>query len=61
VYVGDRLYDDIHGARGAGLRAIHVPHSTIPVEQVGPVEGDPDAVVHELADIVDVLTRWRSA
>ena len=34
VYVGDRLYDDIWGARHAGLRAIHVPHSVIPAEQV---------------------------
>ena len=34
VYVGDRLFDDIWGAHQAGLRAIHVPHSVIPAEQV---------------------------
>src|SRR6476620_7444410 len=51
VYVGDRLYDDIWGARNAGLRAIHVPHSVIPAEQVGHSVGEPDAVAHELAEI----------
>ena len=30
VYVGDRLFDDVWGAHNAGLRAIHIPHSTIP-------------------------------
>ncbi len=55
VYVGDRLYDDIWGAQNAGLRAIHVPHSAIPTEQLGHSEGKPDAVAHELADIPDLL------
>ena len=51
VYVGDRLFDDIWGAHNAGLKAIHIPHSAIPVEQVGHSEGEPDAVAHELAEI----------
>ena len=55
VYVGDRLYDDIWGAHHAGLRAIHIPHSDIPPEQVGHSEGDPDAVAHELADVLRLL------
>ena len=57
VYVGDRLYDDIWGARNAGLRAIHIPHSVIPVEQVGHSVGEPDAVAHELAEIPAILER----
>jgi len=57
VYVGDRLFDDIWGAHNAGLRAIHVPHSQIPVEQHGHSEGDPDAVAHELSDIPGLLDR----
>lgn len=57
VYVGDRLFDDIWGARNAGLKAIHVPHSVIPSEQVGHSLGEPDAVVHELAEITDVIAR----
>ena len=35
----DRLYDDVWGAHNAGLRAIHTPHSAIPVNQVGHTEG----------------------
>lgn len=57
VYVGDRLYDDIWGAHQAGLRAIHVPHSLIPVEQLGHSEGEPDAVAHELSEIPALLDR----
>jgi putative hydrolase of the HAD superfamily len=59
VYVGDRLYDDIWGAHNAGLRAIHVPHSRIPVEQVGHTEGEPDAVAHRLADVATIVAGWR--
>ena len=46
VYVGDRLFDDVWGAHNAGLRAIHIPHRAIPLEQVGHTEGEPDAVAH---------------
>lgn len=55
VYVGDRLFDDVWGAHNAGLKAIHIPHSVIPAEQVGHTEGDPDAVAHELAEIPDLV------
>ena len=58
VYVGDRLYDDVWGAQNAGLRAIHVPHSVIPQEQVGHSEGVPDAVVDRIADVLDVVRAW---
>jgi putative hydrolase of the HAD superfamily len=58
VYVGDRLFDDIWGAQNAGLRAIHIPLSRIPVDQVGHTEGEPDAVVHRLSEIADVVARW---
>jgi putative hydrolase of the HAD superfamily len=55
VYVGDRLFDDIWGAQQAGLRAVHVPHSSIPPEQVGHTEGEPDAVVSSLEELPDVV------
>jgi putative hydrolase of the HAD superfamily len=58
VYVGDRLFDDVYGARSVGMRAIHIPLSRIPAEQVGHTEGDPDAVVHRLAEIADVVRAW---
>jgi len=59
VYVGDRLFDDIWGAQNAGLRAIHVPHSRIPADQVGHSEGEPDAVAHRLADVGKIVDGWR--
>lgn len=58
VYVGDRLFDDVWGAQNAGLRAIHVPHSQIPPEQVGHTEGEPDAVAHRLADVLEIVRTW---
>ena len=51
VFVGDRLFDDVWGAHNAGLRAIHIPLSNIPVGQVGHTEGEPDASVTSLADV----------
>ncbi len=58
VYVGDRLFDDVWGARNAGLKAIHLPHSNIPVEQVGHTEGEPDAVVQGLEELPELVRRW---
>jgi putative hydrolase of the HAD superfamily len=58
VYVGDRLFDDVHGARSAGMRAVHIPLSTIPADQVGHTEGEPDAVVHRLSEIPGVVRGW---
>jgi putative hydrolase of the HAD superfamily len=61
VYVGDRLFDDVWGAQNAGMKAIHVPHSVIPSEQVGHTEGVPDAVAHELSEIPSIVAGLRSA
>ncbi len=58
VYVGDRLYDDVWGAQQAGMRAVHVPHSVIPSEQLGPTEGRPDAVVERLSQLPAILAAW---
>jgi putative hydrolase of the HAD superfamily len=59
VFVGDRLFDDVWGAARVGMRTIHVPHSDIPVEQRGHTDGQPDAVVHRLAEVHEVVTGWR--
>jgi putative hydrolase of the HAD superfamily len=58
VYVGDRPYEDIHGAQRVGLRAVLVPHSDIPVEQRVPVDVRPDAVIERLIDLLPVVDRW---
>ena len=61
VFVGDRLYDDIHGAQSVGMRTVYVPHSTIPNGSAAPPRGTPDAVVQRLADVLDVVDGWRAA
>ena len=58
VFVGDRAWDDVHGAQQVGMRAILVPHSDIPHDQLGPVEGAPDAVVQRLGDVLEHVDRW---
>jgi putative hydrolase of the HAD superfamily len=58
VFVGDRAWDDVHGAQQVGMRAILVPHSDIPDYQLGPVEGEPDAVVQRLGDVLGHVDRW---
>jgi putative hydrolase of the HAD superfamily len=60
VFVGDRPFDDIHGAKQAGMRAVLVPHSAIPDSQKGHIEGDPDEVVDRLIDLLAVVDRWNS-
>jgi putative hydrolase of the HAD superfamily len=59
VFVGDRLFDDIYGAKNVGMKAVLVPHSDIPSGQIGHTEGEPDAVIHSLAELPDVIRSWR--
>ncbi len=61
VYVGDRLFEDVWGPQQVGMRTVFVPHSAIPQAQVGHSEGEPDATVHDLGEIVDVLESWLEA
>ncbi len=61
VFVGDRPYDDIAGAKALGMRAVLVPHSTIPADQQGLLEGEPDAVVQRLADVLTLVDEWNAS
>ncbi|GAA1144394.1 HAD family hydrolase [Ornithinicoccus hortensis] len=58
VYVGDRLFEDVHGPQQVGMRAVWIPHSEIPAEQVVEVEARPDAVAHSLAEIAGIVRGW---
>jgi putative hydrolase of the HAD superfamily len=54
VFVGDRPYDDVHGAKSAGMRAVLVPNSDVPA-----FSGTrPDAVISRLADLLSHVDRW---
>jgi putative hydrolase of the HAD superfamily len=61
VYVGDRLFEDVLGSQEIGMRAIWVPHSDIPLDQQVHVDVTPDAVAHELCEVLDVIEGWRRA
>jgi putative hydrolase of the HAD superfamily len=51
VFVGDRPYDDIFGARSLGMRTALVPNSTVPAHS----GGEPDVVLSRLADLLPHL------
>ena len=55
VFVGDRPYDDVHGAKQAGMRAVLVPNSDVP----GFDGAEPDAVIARLADLAPLIGAWQ--
>jgi putative hydrolase of the HAD superfamily len=61
VFVGDRPFEDIHGAKRVGMRAVLVPYTHIPPEARGPVEAEADAVVTRLLDLLALVDGWTGA
>jgi len=54
VFVGDRPYDDVHGAQSTGMRAVLIPNGDVP-----PYPGAvPDAVITRLADLRPLIETW---
>jgi putative hydrolase of the HAD superfamily len=54
VFVGDRPFDDVHGAKGIGMRAVLIQGSTVP-----PFEAAvPDATITRLAELPRYIDRW---
>ena len=54
VFVGDRPFDDIYGAKKAGMRAVLLPN-----DGVRPYDGaQPDAVIARLAELLPYVDRW---
>ena len=60
VFVGDRPWDDVHGAQQAGMRAILIPHSRLG-DQAVDVDVIPDAVAMRLLDVLAIVLSWRSS
>jgi putative hydrolase of the HAD superfamily len=56
VFVGDRPYDDVYGAKRAGMRAVLVPHSDVPAYPAA----EPDAVITRLADLAPLIDTWQA-
>ena len=55
VFVGDRPFDDVHGARQAGMRAVLRPNGEVPQYDV-----EPDAVIKQLSELLDVIDGWNA-
>jgi putative hydrolase of the HAD superfamily len=54
VFVGDRPYDDVHGAQSAGMRAVLVPNSDVPTFDTAV----PDAIIASLAELDPLIESW---
>jgi FMN phosphatase YigB (HAD superfamily) len=54
VFVGDRPFDDIHGAQRVGMRTVLVPHSDVPAY----AETAPESVIRRLADLRPLIDSW---
>lgn len=50
VFVGDRLWDDVHGAARLGMRTVWIRNDEVPGYDV-----TPDAVIDDLADLLSVM------
>lgn len=61
VFVGDRLFDDVWGAQNVGMRAVHIPHSAIPPNQIGHTEGEPDATIQRLSELPALVDGWNGS
>jgi putative hydrolase of the HAD superfamily len=57
VFVGDRPYDDVYGAKSAGLLAVLMHGSDVPPYEAA----EPDAIIARLADLRPVLESWNEA
>ena len=53
VFVGDRPYDDVSGAKAVGMRAVLRPNPAVPSFDV-----EPDATIHRLPEVVDLVDGW---
>jgi FMN hydrolase / 5-amino-6-(5-phospho-D-ribitylamino)uracil phosphatase len=53
VFVGDRQHDDISGAAALGMRTVWMRNDFVPLADI-----DPDAVISELGELLDLLPGW---
>lgn len=54
VFVGDRPYDDVHGAKSVGMRAVLIPNSDVPPFD----DAVPDAIIGSLAELRPLIESW---
>ncbi|HZT66224.1 MAG TPA: HAD family hydrolase [Acidimicrobiales bacterium] len=56
AFVGDRLYDDVFGARSAGMRTVWIRNDFCP-----PFDVEPDAVIDSLSELPAIIGAWRTS
>jgi len=54
VFVGDRPWDDIFGAKSVGMRAVLLPNSDVPTF----ADAQPDAVIGSLSELLPLIESW---
>jgi len=54
VFVGDRPWDDIFGAKSVGMRAVLLPNSDVPTF----ADAAPDAVICDLSELLPLIESW---
>jgi len=55
VFVGDRPYDDVYGAKQAGMRAVLIANSDVPAF----ADAVPDAVITRLSELAPIIRAWQ--
>jgi putative hydrolase of the HAD superfamily len=54
VFVGDRPYDDVHGAKGVGMRAVLIRNGDVPSYDAAV----PDAIITKLSELIRHIDHW---
>jgi len=54
VFVGDRPYDDVFGAKSIGMRAVLIPNNDVPRYE----GATPDAVISRLSELAPLIESW---
>ncbi len=54
VFVGDRPYDDVHGAKSVGMRAVLIRNRDVPSYDAAV----PDAIITKLSELIRHIDHW---
>jgi putative hydrolase of the HAD superfamily len=58
VFVGDRPFEDIHGAARVGMRTAWVPYTELAPHETAGVDARPDVVLTRLTDLLRAVDAW---
>jgi len=58
VFVGDRPYDDVHGAQSVGMRGVLVDHGSHVAHELVDTDSEPDGVITSLTELLGLLDGW---